>query len=548
MSRSDVLLPIPDRTAFDNLVGACDDRPMRPQSEGEPGQDLEAQARSLHLEFDYPGAMRAYEHAYAAYRREGDLLAAARAARTLGWFHGSVYGDWAVYRGWVGRAVSLLEQAGVDSNEHGWVLLAQAQAGGGLDVQKRLYEDAIATARRCQDGDLECEALAALGIMLAFSGHVADGMARLDEALAAICAGEVDDLSVVEGVFCGLFNACERTNDVGRAEQWLRVADDYVRRRGFAAVGGYCRAYYGGILTSAGRWAEAELELTSALTVFPRIHEQIRGTVLCRLANLRLHQGRLEEAAELLVGLDQHEDAIRPLAVLYLLRGEPEVARDLLERTLEGGGIEDAAEGTLLGAARRRTARRGRGVVRPRDGPSHGLARAAAVGTVPPRAGCAGGAASSVWPRGREILDRASTTRCGTSRRPDSRSTPPAPSWSWQARWYRAARLRPSRKPLPRSSRSSACTRTATPSPRQHCSVPSVWARGPGRAATRPSPDGRPRCSSWSAEVSATPRSGSACSSARRPSSTTWAGSWPSSASPAGPEPSPMRPPSQDPR
>jgi DNA-binding NarL/FixJ family response regulator len=312
------------------------------------GHALETQARTLHLEFDYAGSMRAYDRAYKAYRREGNLLAAARAARTLGWFHGSVYGDWAVYRGWLGRAVSLLEQAGVDSNEHGWVLLARAQSGGGLDVQQRTYEDAIATARRCQDGDLECEALASLGIMLAFSGQVADGMARLDEALAAICAGDVDDLSVVEGVFCGLFNACERTNDVGRAEQWLRAADDYVRLRGFAAVGGYCRAYYGGILTAAGRWAEAEAELTSALAAFPRDHDQTRGNVLCRLANLRLHQGRLEEAAELLAGLDQHEDAVRPLAVLHLLRGEPEVARDLLERALSAGGLEDAAEGALL--------------------------------------------------------------------------------------------------------------------------------------------------------------------------------------------------------
>jgi ATP/maltotriose-dependent transcriptional regulator MalT len=313
-----------------------------------PGRTHEAQARTLHLEFDYPGSMKAYDRAYAAYRREGDLLGAARAARTLGWFHGSVYGDWAVYRGWIGRAVSLLEQSGADSNEQGWVLVAQAQAGGGFDLQKRLYEKAIATARRCRDGDLECEALASLGIMLAFSGHVAEGTARLDEALAAICAGEVDDLSVVEGVFCGLFNTCERTNDVGRAEQWLRAADDYVRRRGFAAVGGYCRVYYGGILTAAGRWAEAEVELTSALTVFPRNHDQIRGNVLCRLANLRLHQGRLEEAAELLRGLDHHEDAIRPLAVLHLVRGEPEVARDLLERTLNGGGLEDVAEGALL--------------------------------------------------------------------------------------------------------------------------------------------------------------------------------------------------------
>lgn len=326
-------------------AGGSDDVP---RGESESGLVLEAQARTLQLDFDYPGSMKAYDRAYAAYRREGDLLAAARAARTLGWFHGSVYGDWAVCRGWVGRALSLLEQAGADSNEHGWVLVAQAQAGGDLDLQRRLYEEAIATARRCRDGDLECEALASLGIMLAFSGSVAEGMARLDEALAAICAGEVDDLSVVEGVFCGLFNACERTNDVGRAEQWLRAADDYVRRRGFAAVGGYCRAYYGGILTAAGRWAEAEAELTSALTVFPRDHNQIRGNVLCRLANLRLHQGRLEEAAELLAGLDQHEDAVRPLAVMHLSRGEPEVARDLLQRTLEAGGLEDAAEGALL--------------------------------------------------------------------------------------------------------------------------------------------------------------------------------------------------------
>jgi hypothetical protein len=109
--------------------------------------------------------------AYSAYRREGNLLAAARAARTLGWFHGSAYGEWAVYRGWIGRAVNLLEQAGANSNEHGWVLLAQAQAGSDLDDQKWLYLRVIETARRCGDADLECDALASLGIMLAFSGY-----------------------------------------------------------------------------------------------------------------------------------------------------------------------------------------------------------------------------------------------------------------------------------------------------------------------------------------------------------------------------------------
>ena len=188
-----------------------------------------------------------------------------------GWFHGAVCeATGRCTEAGSTQGVEPLEQAGVDSNEHGWVLVDRAQSGSDLDLQKRLYEEAVGRCRRrCRDGDLECEALASLGIMLAFSGSVAEGMARLDEALAAICAGEVEDLSVVEGVFCGLFNACERTNDVGRAEQWLRAADDYVRRRRFAAVGGYCRGLLRRDLTRCRRVAEAEAELTCRVDRVP---------------------------------------------------------------------------------------------------------------------------------------------------------------------------------------------------------------------------------------------------------------------------------------
>jgi hypothetical protein len=150
----------------------------------------------------------------------------------------------------LGRARSLLEQFGEATNEHGWLLVARAQGGSDLQEQKRLYLQAIDRARACGDTDLECEALASLGIMLLFFGF-SDGGKYLDEALAAVCAGEVKDLSVIESVVCGLFYICERTNDVARAKQWLRAADDFVQRRRFAALGGYCRAYYRGILTAA---------------------------------------------------------------------------------------------------------------------------------------------------------------------------------------------------------------------------------------------------------------------------------------------------------
>ena len=317
-------------------------------AEQESGEILEGLAKAIHLGFDYRGAMEIYELAYRAYRREANLLAAARAARTVGWFRGWLYGDWAVSHGWMGRARSLLEQAGEGSNEHGWVLVDRAHAGSDLAEQKRLFLAAIELARRCHDSDLECEALGYLGIMLVLSGYVTEGMGYLDEALAAVCGGEVEELYVVEGTFCGLFHMCERTQDVGRAEQWLRAADDIVQRRGFTAIAGYCRAHYGGILTAAGRWVEAEAELLAAARMFSSDQVRIRGSVLCRLADLRLRQGRIEEAAELLAGLDQHEDAVRPLAALYLARGEAPRAQDLLERTLTAGTFEDAVEGPLL--------------------------------------------------------------------------------------------------------------------------------------------------------------------------------------------------------
>jgi len=167
----------------------------------ETGAALEELARDRYRARDYAGALEGYERAYAAYLAQPDLSGAARAARTVGWFHGALYGEWAVYAGWVRRAQTLLEQADDDGNGRGWILLAHAQNGSDLHEQKNLYLDAIAHARRCRDADLECDALASLGIMLVFSGYVGEGMGYLDEALAAVCSGEVQELSVAEGVF-----------------------------------------------------------------------------------------------------------------------------------------------------------------------------------------------------------------------------------------------------------------------------------------------------------------------------------------------------------
>ncbi len=287
-----------------------------------------------------------YEEAFVAYRHAGDLPAAARAARTVGWFRGWVFGEWAVHRGWIVRARRLLEQAD-DEHGRGWVVLDDALGGSDLELQRSQYLEAIAVARRTGDDDLECDATASLGMMLVFSGRIDQGMAYLDEALAAICGGDVSELPVVEGCLCGLITACERTRDVSRAEEWLRAADQVIRRNNLLAVAGHCRAHYAGILVAAGRWDDAEDELLAALDLLPE-GIAIWQSARCRLADLRLRQGRLEEAEQLLTGLDHHDDAVVPLSVLHLARLRPDLAVELLDRALDAGTHEHHGQVPML--------------------------------------------------------------------------------------------------------------------------------------------------------------------------------------------------------
>jgi DNA-binding CsgD family transcriptional regulator len=318
-------------------------------AEGTSGEALEGLAEALYLERQYAAAATHYERAYAAYRREGRSMAAGRAARAVAWISGNVLGDWAVQSGWFGRARTILEEAGADRPERGWVLLIRAYAEPDVRVRETLLGDAIAVGRRFGDPDVEFEALSYLGGVYLMTDRVEAGLVLFDEALAAICAGELREVATEDSIMCGLFWACELVNDVPRADQWMRAAADLLGRRNVVAA--FCRAHYGGILTAAGRWDEAETELVQAARHFDRGMPERRAAAMIRLADLRVRQGRLEEAAQLLDGLDRHPDAVRTLAALHLARGELALARDLLERATAAphDQVPTVGESTMVG-------------------------------------------------------------------------------------------------------------------------------------------------------------------------------------------------------
>jgi len=318
-------------------------------AEVESGEAFEGLAEALYLEREYAAAADHYERAYAAYRRERQHMAAGRAARTVSWITGNVFGDWAVRIGWLARARAILTEAGEDSPEHGWVLIIRAFLEPDAQAREAFLREAIAIGRRFGDPDIEFYALSYLGGVLVMTDRVEEGLVLTDEALAAACAGELAEVATVDSIFCGFFWTCELVNDVPRADQWMRAAAELMQRRNVVAA--FCRAHYGGILTAAGRWDEAEVQLLESTRHFDRGMPERRAASLIRLADLRVRQGRLEESAMLLDGLDDHPDAVRTLAALYLARGEAALAQDLLERCTAGSddGVPTVGESTMVG-------------------------------------------------------------------------------------------------------------------------------------------------------------------------------------------------------
>jgi DNA-binding NarL/FixJ family response regulator len=314
-------------------------------AESETAEALDGLSQALHFQGEYDAATEVKERAFAAYRREGRPADAADTARWLAFLHGTYHGNYAVAGGWMGRAKSLLEDVD-ECAAHGWLILDGAVFSRDAREREQCAVSALAIARRFGDTDLEFEAIALLGETQVATGRVADGMKLLDQAMAALTAGEVAAHGAVGEICCRLLSACEHATDVRRAEEWIALADRHVAWTDF--VRPTCRTHYGGILVALGRWDEAEAELRYAIETFERGYRGDGAFPLVRLAGLRVRQGRYEEAERLLEGVEWHPVARRAAATIALARRDLGLAKELAELCFEGADPADPACAPLL--------------------------------------------------------------------------------------------------------------------------------------------------------------------------------------------------------
>ncbi len=312
---------------------------------GETAETLDGLGRALHFQREYSCAIEVTERAFAAYRQDGRAVDAANCARWLAFLHGAINGNMAVASGWMERAASLLEHT-EECAGHGWLVLDRAPFTDHVEERHRLATAALAIARRFGDVDLEYDALSLLGESHVAAGRVGEGMRLLDQAMTAVSAGEVVGVVPVSDIYCRLLSACEIALDVARAEEWMAVAGSFGAWSDF--VSPVCRTHYGGVLLVSGRWSEAEEQLMAAWRTFEGSYRGMSSWPLGKLADLRVRQGRFDEARRLTEGHESHPVARRVLAAVALGRGEVALAEELVSLCLDGEAAADPGCAPLL--------------------------------------------------------------------------------------------------------------------------------------------------------------------------------------------------------
>ena len=356
--------------ARDAFAAALEDEPGDPEA-------LDGLGQSLWWLGERDAGIDRRREAYAAYQRRGDAAQRRPARRPTSPASTASTASDAAAAGWLARARRLLAGAGTVARAR----LAGDRGGQarGRPGRGRARTPAPRSTSRTSSPTPTSSAWRSPSSAARSCARAAStrASALLDEAMTVALGGETSDPLACGDACCTTLVVCDGLADLQRAAQWCEAVVEFTERRRFTPGPVVVPRHLRRACSSARATGSAPRRCS------PRRCERRadrrrgggRALPLAVLAELRLRQGRSEEAERLLAGLEDEPAALAPLVQLHLRARRPARSRAaLLDRRARPAattatcsalrGAVALADGDLDGAAaaaeRLRDARRAR--------------------------------------------------------------------------------------------------------------------------------------------------------------------------------------------
>jgi class 3 adenylate cyclase len=369
------------------------------------GEGLQLLARAAYWAGHPDGTVETLERAFGTFMDEGDRASAAMTAFRVAEQHG-MRGELSQARGWGARAQRLAE-GHPEWPVHGWLawmsgLMAWLRSQ--FDAAIGFYDQALDIASANGDRNLYWMTFHDKGHATCLLGKVDEGMALLDEAMAAVVGGELDP-DVAGYVYCGMIGICSKLGDYGRAAEWTEATLKWCERESVPAFPGICRIHKAELMFLRGSLSKAEEEARLACEELPHYNlmsglgpaNHLIGEVRRRLGDssgaedayarahefgfnpqpglslLRLAQGRVGvAAAEIGQALSDAGDNLCQRVRLLAAQSEIALAADDTEAAASATGELDTVVSRYRATALQALAARVRGLLRLAQGDAAG--------------------------------------------------------------------------------------------------------------------------------------------------------------------------------
>ncbi len=254
------------------------------------------------------------------------------------------HGEPALAQGWTARAEELANELDDDALEHGWVAylrMFRAIMAGDVATATPQAHLALEVGRRHRDPDLTAMGLVALGRIKLYTGEVPAGLARLDESMVRVIAGECSPV-IAGHVYCTAIEGCQEVSDFARMAEWTSALERWCAEQpGLLAFTGQCAVHRGQLLRQRGEWSSALNEFEHAAARYRKVGSPPAAALSAYESGevLRLRGDHAAAEAAYERAADAGFEPQPGLALLWLATGDQAAALAAVERLqAEPGG------------------------------------------------------------------------------------------------------------------------------------------------------------------------------------------------------------------